>query len=187
MSKSTLIPEIERWIALHPLQGKPSILKTLHPDLDDPEFYYQLRVEGMRFGQFGIYLDEGGLFQVVHPNTGRLCGMPFSSENDARRMISCLKGLTDWRKVDWKDHVRFSKTILYRVCIEASNYCHGVLECKRLLEMVKHELSKQETVIVEESIEDAEPVAFGSGERGTVKPRVNVVVNSDGGWGTIIT
>lgn len=181
-----MIQEIEKWISMNECEGKPAILKTLHPDKDDPEFYYQLRLEGLRFGQFGLFVEEG-LYFVTHFRSGRILGRPFSSEKSAARLIFCLRKLADWKSVSWSDVSVYLKDPLRRLSIEANSYCQGDPgDHAHLLQAIKRNIPKEKEEIVEEFFSDPEAISFGeptsSFQRIKAKP-----VRKEEGWGTTIT
>jgi hypothetical protein len=179
-------PLIEQWIDLNTTTGKPSTFKTMRLEADGVNVYPQ-RVDGIRYKSFGLHL-EHGQYHVTHCPTGGLCGPPFSSEKDARRLIFCIIGLAKWHKIEWRDTPPYlDDQKLLKAVKEALNYCrHGEgrdIECSTLLELIKPHVSSD----VDEEVE-LEPVAFGTGVKTPVKKRVTTPISSENqGWGVRVT
>jgi len=173
MPKLKLIDELEQWITLNECKGAEVVFKVMCIE-SELEGYYTKRVEGIRYGKFGVY-QTGKEYRVTHLRTGGQCGGPFSSENAARRMIFCLIGLEDWSKVIWRDCDPHFDNNSLRVFKQVDNYCHGSLDCNDLLEKVKGLLPVDESDIDYE----VQPIEFGS------ESKVGEVTSS--GWGTVIT
>lgn len=153
--------ELEAWIKLNECEGKPGVLKTLRPEPEMKGFFYSLRVEGVRYNQFGVY-EEKDEWYVVH-KSGRLAELSYSTENAARRMVYLLRKLTDWRKIDWSDDKEYLKSPWLRICREAYEYCNEVPGCQivNLLKMVRLAFPKTEEEIVDDFVYQSQVVPFG--------------------------
>jgi len=176
-------PLIEEWIELNTTTGKPSTFKTLRLEADGVNVYPQ-RVDGIRYKSFGLHLESDGV-HVTHCPTGGLCGLPFASEKDARRLIFCIMNLAKWHKIVWRDDPPYlDDPKLLKAVKEALSYCRGEsVECPNLLELIRPYVSED----VDEELE-IEPVAFGSGTKAPSKKRVTTPTSSEkSGWGTRIT
>jgi hypothetical protein len=180
------IPEVEQWIESCQCIGKPAIIKVLLPEPDDPEFFYFKRTEGTRYGQFCTYA-ANRRYYVVH-KSGASCGLPFSSENGARRLVFLLRKLADWRKVRWEKNRLIMIPQLRLAMQEAAAYCHDKdRDFPNLLKFIRLNMTEDEKEVFEDPPE-VETVEFGGQISKPTKTvvRQKVVVEDDG-WGTTIT
>ena len=187
MPKLNIIPEIEEWIEQNSCKGKPSVFKVMIFEPDGEGVYTQ-RVEGTRYKTFGVHENRGG-YCVTHLATGGLCHRPLSSERSARRLAFCLMGLTDWKKVSWKDvgedHIPLS---LADICIGAFRYCAeaakaGDAQVDSLVETITPLLLSEEPG-EEEFVPEAVSFSGGSTKGGGTESSQG---GSLSGWGTTIT
>jgi hypothetical protein len=154
-----MIPEIEQLIELSECDGKPCKFKARIQEKNEPEYYYQKTVDGLRYGPLGMYT-EGGLWYCIHARSGRSLGIPFSTLEDARRLLFLLRKLAAWTKVDWKDDRTYEADPLFWMCVTASEYCSNLEgDYDQLVEAVKAQLPS-DSVYVEEVVEFHE-VQFG--------------------------
>jgi hypothetical protein len=175
---------LEQWIEQNTSPGKLATFKTMRLE-GDSEYVYAQKVDGLRFGQFGIHVERGH-YNVTHIKTGGLVGT-FTTEKAARRLVYCLSGLTDWKKIVWSDDPPYLKDQkLLHACRESVTYCSGLpTDCSTLLELIKPHVSSD----VDEEVEP-EPVAFGSGVKAPAKTRQRQPVptsSENQGWGTAVT
>jgi len=181
-TKADLLDVVEQWIDQNTSPGKLATFKTMRLE-GGSEYVYAQKVDGLRFGQFGIHVERGH-YNVTHIKTGGLVGT-FTTEKAARRLVYCLSGLTDWKKIVWSDDPPYLKDQkLLQACRESVTYCSGLpTECPTLLELIKPHVSSD----VDEEVE-LEPVAFGSGVKAPVKKRVATPISSEkSGWGVRVT
>jgi hypothetical protein len=175
--------EFERMIELGKCGYKLAVLKIVRPDTD-PEYTYQLRLDGLRYGQFGI-VQEDEIFYVVHVGSGRVCG-EFTVIETAEREVFLLRKLTDWRKVGWSDNEKFLKSPFRFICAEAAEYCVGLDKpFDRLAKAVKAALPKTKEEIVEEFAFELQSTPFGDDEE--FVPPKRSEAKKDDGWGHTIT
>lgn len=120
-----MIDLFESLIKANECEGKPSQFKARIQEPNDPEYYYQQTVDGVKYGQLGIY-EHDGLWYALHARSGRSLGLPFASARDAMRLCFLLKGLTKWSKVNWKDDRVYEADPIYWLCTTASEYCNDM-------------------------------------------------------------
>jgi len=175
-------PRIEAWIDQNANAGRPSTFKTMRLEKDGVNVYPQ-KADGIRYGAFGLHLEDDGI-HVTHCRTGGLCGLPFSSEKSARRFVFCIANLTKWHKVEWRDtppYVDDPKLLL--AVREAHDYCSGKgVDCPNLLELIKPHVEDQDEDV------EPEPVAFGSDAKAMSRKQAVVPKSSEkSAWGMRVT
>jgi len=176
-------PIIEAWIEQNTIAGKMSTFKTIRLEADLVNVYPK-KVDGVRYGSFGIHIEHDG-YHVTHCRTGGMCGVAFTSEKQARRFIFCILGLTAWHKIEWPDTPPYLRDHDLLLAVkEAHEYCAEINNpCTHLLALIKPLVSGD----AEEEIEP-EPVAFGSEVKTQVKKQAVAPTSSEkSGWGVRIT
>jgi hypothetical protein len=178
-----MVNRIEEWLSKYEgEEGKAALIKLLLPEPDEPEFNYQIRVEGTRYGQLAIVERPAGHFVVVHVRSGRLIGSPTPLKR-AVRLTHLLRKLVAWQKVDWTSNEDYQRSSYRHLCKEACDYVYrGVDDCPRLLKAIE-EASPSEEKQREEVIVEAKASTFGTVE----VPPPQAPPAKGGGWGITIT
>lgn len=160
-----MIPEIEEWIERNKCKAKYLSFNTLRPEPKYPdEYFYHKRVDGVRIGSMGVYLEDSA-YWVVFGRSGRPCGssFAFSSEEQRQlivpqvvRFVFCVRRLARWSKVDFEH--KDAHTLQAMIAIdEAQLYCMGVeTECETLLSLVCAGGKEIKGVVYEEPVSQPE-------------------------------
>lgn len=184
------VAELELYIERGSIRGKQASFNTLRYEIDGKEGFYKLRVEGFRYGQFGVHKEEQG-WAVTHLNTGGKCTDTFfPSEKDARRFVFCIRKLHNWRNVKWKDKAPHLDPDLIQILNQAACYCFGGPAGRQLLQLVKSELEIKEAV--EDSFEvetiDFSSIEVSSSEKSPTEHSVESTNDEEVfTWGTVVS